>query len=318
MNSHLQLTNLFHAHSLVNWQQRQLKLKARLFLVLMLGLLFTVDGWAESDSDPNKPILMVGISAQSFPDVSVSDIEVTIKLLVAELSKSSGYEAMVTAYTNEKLLQQDFEQGKINFVVTSSLILALEYDQALLADGFRFVRESKFPDQLLIIGQQRYELDAFRGKRMLLAKNDPMNELNMDYFAWKTFKQGYKTSFKVLPAAGKVNQLLLKIFFDEADLTSVYQNFYETALDLNPQLRNRLKILAQLDNVPAAGAFFRKDTPEVFKETVILKALHMADKPRGKQLMEMFKCDRIIRSNIEDLIPAKQLFNARQRLVTGQ
>ena len=317
MNSHLQLTNLFHAHSLVNWQQRQLKLKAGLLLALLMGLFFTVNGWAELDSDP-KPILMIGISAQSFPDVSVSDIEVTIKLLVAELSKSSGYEAIVTAYTNEKVLQQDFEQGKINFVVTSSLILALEYDQALLTDGFRFVRESKFPDQLLIIGQKRYALDEFRGKRMLLAKNDPMNALNMDYFAWKTFQQDYKSSFKVLPPAGKVNQLLLKVFFDEADLTSVYQNFYETALDLNPQLQNRLKVLAQLDNVPAAGAFFRKDTPETFKETVILKALHMADKPRGKQLMEMFKCDRIIRSGIDDLQPAKQLFNARQRLANGQ
>ena len=302
---------------LLNWQPWQSKVKASVLLVVMMGLFFTDYGWAESEPAP-KPILLVGISAQAFPDVSLSDIEVTIKLLAEELGRSSGYDVMVTAYTNEKHLQQDFEQGNINFVVTSSLILALEYDQALLADGIRFVRESEFPDQLLIVGQQRYELDDFRGKRVLLAQNDPMNELNMDYFAWKNFKQGYQSSFKVLPAAEKVNQLLLKVFFDEADLTSVYQNFYETALELNPQLRTRLKVLVQTDNVPAAGALFRKDTQETFKETVILEALRMVDKPRGKQLMEMFKCDRIVRSGVDDLIPAKQLFNARQRLANGQ
>lgn len=297
---------------LLNWQQRPL-----IFLVVMMGLFFTVNSWAESDS-ALKPILMAGISAQSFPDVSVSDIEVTIKLLGEELGISSGYQARVIAYTNEKLLQRDFEQGKINFVVTSSLILALEYDQSLLTDGFRFVRESEFPDRLLIVGQQRYELDEFRGKRVVLAQRDPMNELNVDYFAWKTFKQGYKSSFKVLPPVEKVNQLLLKIFFGEADLTSVYQNFYETALELNPQLRTRLKVLAQMDNVPAAGAFFRKDTQETFREKVIKEALHMANKPRGKQLMEMFKCDRIVRFRVDDLMPAKQFFNARQRLASGQ
>lgn len=302
---------------LLNRQLRSLKVKASVFLVVMMGLFFAVNGWAESNPTP-KQILMVGISAQSFPDVSLTDIEVTIKLLGEELGESSGYETIVTAYNNEKRLQQDFEQGKINFVVTSSLILAVEYDQSLLTDGFRFVRDSEFPDQLLIVGQQRYELEDFRGKRMVLAQRDPMNELNMDYFAWKTFKQGYKSSFKVLPPVEKVNQLLLKIFFGEADLTSVYQNFYQTALELNPQLRTRLKVLAQMDNVPAAGAFFRKDTQETFREKVILEALHMTDKPRGKQLMEMFKCDRILRSGVEDLMPAKQLFNARQRLATGQ
>lgn len=302
---------------LLNRQPRPWKLKASVFLLVMMGLFFTVYAWAGSDL-ASKPMLMVGISAQAFPDVSVADIEVTIKLLAEELGESSGYEVMVTAYTDEKRLQQDFEQGNINFVVTSSLILALEYDQALLTDGFRFMRESEFPDRLLIVGQQRYELNEFRGKRVVLAQHDPMNELNMDHFVWKIFKQDYKSSFKVLPPAEKVNQLLLKVFFGEADLTSVYQNFYETALELNPQLRTRLKVLAQMDNVPAAGAFFRKDTQETFREKVILEALHMADKPRGKQLMEMFKCDRIVRSGVEDLMPAKQLFNARQRLASGQ
>lgn len=292
-------------------------LQFRLLWLCMICFFSRGNAWANPDF-PAEPALIAGISAQSFPDVSVTDIEVTLKLLAEELGKSSGYNTVVTAYTDDELLRQDFEQGKINFVVASSLILATEYDQTLFADGFRFIRASQFPDQLLIVGQQRYELAAFRGKRVLLAQHDPMSELYMDYFAWKTFKQGYKSTFKVLPPSEKVNQLLLQVFFDKADLVGVYQNFYETALELNPQLQSRLKVVSQMDNIPVSGAFFRKDTPLEFREIVINDALNMANKSRGKQLMEMFKCDRILRSGPEDLLPAKKLFDARHRMAAGQ
>jgi ABC-type phosphate/phosphonate transport system substrate-binding protein len=276
-------------------------------------LLFYADSRVRADL-VQQPILRAGISAESFPEVSLVDIEVTIKLLAEELGKNSGYDAEVTAYTDEALLKRDFEQGKINFVVASSLTLATEYDQSLFSDGFRFMRASDFPDRLLIVGRSGFRLAELSGKRVLLAQRDPLGELYMDYFSWATFRRGYRSNFKVLPAVSRVNQLLLKIFFNDADLTCVYQNFYETALELNPQMRSRLTVYAHLDDIPAAGAFFRKDAPAEFREKVIAQARVMGDKPRGKQLMDMFRCDRILRSSSADLIPARHLFDARQRM----
>lgn len=265
-----------------------------------------------------EPGLIIGISARAFPDVSEADIEVTIKLLAEEFGKSSGYETVVTAYTDEDKLRRDFELGKINFVVSSSLILVKEYDNSLLADGFRFLRDTEFPDQIVIVGRAEYELPEFRGKRVVLAQHDPVAELYLDYFALKNFKQGYKSSFQVLSPAAKVNQLLLKVFFGEADLTSVYQNFYETALEMNPQLASKLKILARIDNMPPAGTFFRRGTPIEFQEKVISKALAITDNPRGAQLLEMFRSNRVVRSGPEDLLSVKQLLDARQGMLNGR
>ena len=271
--------------------------------------------WAQSNAEPG---LIVGISAKSFPDVSEADIEVTIKLLAEEFGKSSGYETVVTAYTDEDLLRHDFEQGKINFVVSSSLILATQYEKSLLGNGFRFLRDTQSPDQLLIVGRAEYDLLQFRGKRAVLAQNDPVAELYLDYFSLKTFEQEYKSSFKVLPQVAKVNQLLLKVFFGEADLTSVYQNFYQTALEMNPQLAGKLKVLAHIDNIPPAGNFFRKGTPSEFQEKVIQQALIMTHNPRGLQLLEMFRSNRIVRSSPDDILPAQQLYSARQRVLNGR
>jgi len=284
--------------------------------VVCLFLASASQGLAQADTESR---LIIGMSAQSFPDVSEADIEVTIKLIAEEFAKTSGFAARVKAYTDEDQMRLDFEQGTINFVVSSSLILATQYDNNLFTDGFRFLRETDFPDQILIVGQAKLDTAEFRGKRVVLAKHDPVSELFMDYFALKNFKQSYKSSFKVLPQVDKVNQLLLKVFFDEADITAVYQNFYQTAIEMNPQLASKLKILAHVDNVPAAGNFFRKGVSVEFQEKVIKHALTLTDNPRGAQLLEMFRSNRIIRSNPEgDLMSVKQLLKERQAMLNGR
>lgn len=287
----------------------------RILSIFCAWLVLNPVGMADTGND-QQLVLKAGISANSFPDVSAVDIEVTIKLLVEEIAKNAGFEAEVTAYTDERQMQQDFESGKINFVSASSLILVRDYDNTLFASGIRFVREYKYPDQMLIVGSAKYNsFNELRGKRLVLAQSDPLTELYADYMALKNFKTSYQNSFKVLPPA-KVNQLLLKIFFGEADLTVVEFHFYKTALEMNPQLEGKLKILAQLDNIPAAGAFFHKDTPVAFQDKIAQAALSLGAEPRGRQLMDVFKTDRIYRSDLRDLIPAKQLFEARQQLIS--
>ena len=269
--------------------------------------------------DNNEELMLkAGISAISFPDVSAADIEVTLKLLVEEIAKNAGFDAQLTAYTDEREMQRDFESGKINFVVSSSLIMARDFDNTLFGSGIRFVRESEFPDQMLMVGNSGYkDLNELRGKRIVLAQNDPITELYADYLALKNYKKNYQSSFKVMPAV-KVNQLLLQVFFRDADVTVVYYQLFKTALEMNPQLEGKLKIFAQLDNIPPAGAFFHKDVPVAFQDKIIYETIHLADRPRGKQLMDIFKSDRIYRSDASDLIPAKKLYEARQQLLLNQ
>lgn len=291
---------------------------SKISLVILFSC-FVINSVCLADSGADQQLMLkAGISASSFPDVSAADIEVTIKLLVEEIGKNAGFEAHLAAYTDEREMQQDFESGKINFVATSSLIMARDYDNNLFGSGIRFLREAQSPEQMLIIGNSNYkELSELRGKRLVLAQNDPLTELYMDYIALQNFKKSYQNSFKIL-SPSKVNQLLLKVFFGEADVTVVYFHFYKIALEMNPQLEEKLRIFAKLDNIPPAGAFFHKDTPVEFQEKIIQSAMRMGEEPRGKQLMDIFRTDRIYRADVRDLIPAKQLFEARQQLLTNR
>ncbi|MCF7988792.1 MAG: phosphate/phosphite/phosphonate ABC transporter substrate-binding protein [Methylovulum sp.] len=298
-----------------------IKLKHLAVLLFLLSLLAYPLLIAKASDPFDELSLRVGLDAKSFPDFSQEDLEVSIKLLSEELGKEIGIQTTITVYDDIKAMRTDFQQGIINFVVASSILLVTQFDTQQFTDGFRFVRADSTPDQVLVLSQKKYgktDLKNFLGKRLVLAKSDPMTELYMDYLARRTFKQGYQKSFKEMPREKKTHQLILKLFFNQADITCVYYNAYQTAIDLNPQLEEQLQIIAHTDNIPQGAGFFHKDVPLEFRESVITQVLKLARYTRGQQLLQLFKSDVAVRSNTVDLLSTKKFYEAYRRLVSGK
>ncbi len=265
--------------------------------------------------------LRAGIYAKSFPEFSVEDMEISIKVLAQEIGQNIGIKTDITVYENIDAMRSDFEQVKLNFVIASSLILATKFDTQQLAAGLRFMRSNGAADQMLVLVQKKsgqLDFKKFRGERLVLAKNDPVTELYIDYLARSEFRQGYKDSFKVLPSVKKSHQLILNLFFDQADITSVFNNAYQRAVALNPQLLTKLQIIAKLDGIPQAIGLFHKNTPLEFRDRVIAKAIKLTCTARGKQLLQLFKSDQAVRSSPADLLTVKKLFDAHQKLLLSQ
>ena len=253
--------------------------------------------------------LRVAFHAQSFPELSKEDLEISVKMLSVELGRDIAVATEVALYDDVGIMRRDFEQGKVNFVVVSTMLLATEFNTQLFADGFRLVK-SDAQDHLVIVVQKGIgtsQLKDFYGKRLVLSTQDPITDLYIDYLAWSNFKKSYKSSFKQMPREKKAQQLVLKLFFDQADITCVYRHVLQIAAELNPQLRDKVEIIEQLDGIPSAVGLFHKNVPITFREQVIDKALQLASTPRGQQMLELFRSDKAIRSTPEDLIQAKKL-----------
>lgn len=266
--------------------------------------------------------LRIGYHAMSFPDFSLADIQVSIKLFAEELGQSIGIDDVeVLIYEDIERMREDFERGTLNYVAASTLLLATKFDTRLFADGFRLIRTSEYADSLVVLAQKnaaKVELKDFKDKRLALVQTDPLVDLYMDFLSLSVFKQPYSSSFKQLPREKKSHQLILKLFFGQADLACVHNFTYQNALELNPQIQDKLQLLARLDNIPEGAGFFHKNTPAEFREYVIRQAMTITDTTRGQQFLEMFKADAVKRSNVEDLIPAKHLFDAHQRLLPNK
>jgi ABC-type phosphate/phosphonate transport system substrate-binding protein len=287
------------------------------FLICSLAciMLMTVANAAE---DPfASETLRAGFYAKSFPDFSVEDVEVSVKLLSEEIGKEAGVKTIVKVYEDIQSMRQDFENGIINFVVTSSILMVSQFDKNLLSDGFRFIRSAESQNRLLVLGQNKPNKDGFdsyRGQRLVLAQSDPTCELYLDLLSWSDFKQSYSNSFKLIKREKKAHQLILMLFFNQADVTCVFQNAYDIAIEMNPQLKQKITVLSEIENMPEGMGLFHTNTPVAFRESVIAQALKLQNKPRGRQLLELFKGEQAIRAAVKDLAAALELYNAHRRL----
>lgn len=261
--------------------------------------------------------MRIGFYARAFPDFSSEDLEVTVKVLGEEIGNNAGFQTTVTIYSDIALMSRAFEQGKINFVLASTLNLLNDFDNSLFTDGFRVTRAIKFPDSLAVLTRKNEGMDSFRvlrRKRLALAEYDPIADLYMDYLALTTFNKGYKASFKEIPREKKSQQVILKLFFGQADVICVYLNTYNVATELNPQLLSKLQVIAQVDGVSEGAGLFHKNVPPVFRERVIAEVLKLDTHVRGQQLLQVFKADKAIRARVADLNGTKQLYSDYQQL----
>jgi len=104
------------------------------------------------------------------------------------------------------------------------------------------------------------------------------------------------------PAAGALDkitfsfkpmQVVMPVFFGKAEACLVTRNSWETMCELNPQLEKQLRIIARSPPLVPALTCFGPNVSEAMKQQV-LRALELsATKPSYRQLMELFKCDRV-------------------------
>lgn len=289
---------------------------------LLYGWVFLSNlAYADTEAAFLQETLRAGFYARSFPDFSIEDLEVSVKLLSEEIGVAAGIPTTVTVFNDIALMRAAFESGRINLVVASSLNLAIDFDDEQFADGFRLIISTNLADSLLVATRKNEGLDtiqSLRGKKLVLVESDPVANLYMEYLALSVFHRSKQAVFRELPREKKATQTILKLFFGQADVICVYQNAYRLASELNPQLLSKLQIISELDGIPQGAGLFHKKVPEQFRERVIAEVLKLDSYPRGQQLLQLFKADKAIRSTSADLAATKQLYYYYKKLTKSK
>jgi ABC-type phosphate/phosphonate transport system substrate-binding protein len=283
---------------------------------MLMGFM-AIPGLARAEDLFADQTLRTGFYALAFPDLSYEDLEITVKLLTEEIGEKVGIKSTVTVFNDIALMRNAFDKGEINFVAASSLNLANDFDNNLLTDGFKFVPSTEPDENLIVLTRKNEGLDHFKvlhGKRLALVEHNPMADLYLDFLALSNFKIGYEASFREVLREKKAHQIILKLFFGQADVICTYQHSYDLATELNPQLLSKLQIISQLNGIPQGSGLFHKKVPAAFRERVITEALKLGDGERGQQLIHIFKAEKVVRASLADLTRTKQFYSDYQQL----
>ncbi len=288
-----------------------------IFLFVVLATCLTPCSYANQNL-LNRENLRTGFYLGSFPDVSLQDLDVALRFWSDEVSKQAGINSQIILYKTLAEMRDDFNTGKINFIVAAPLAIINNFDLEDLADGYKVVYLGLAEDQLLVVTHKDSGLDNFKSiknKQLSLLLNEPVSDMFADVLALKNFGKKAKQVFKSINHIKKSNRLIYKIFFKKTDVIIVYKVAYNLAIELNPQIGLQTQVISTLNDIPRGLGFFHKRVDSKFRKFVIAEIIKLDTHPRGQQLLALFWADQAVESNITDLNTVQELRNTYLQLI---
>lgn len=117
---------------------------------------------------------------------------------------------------------------------------------------------------------------------------------------------------QVVPAS-KISKVVLPVFFQQLDGCVVTRNGLELMIELNPQVGERLKILATSPPVVPVVFCFRADFSPALQAKLLEETGRWHASAAGLQILNLFQCDRLEDRPPSCLDSALELLAERQR-----
>jgi ABC-type phosphate/phosphonate transport system substrate-binding protein len=92
----------------------------------------------------------------------------------------------------------------------------------------------------------------------------------------------------------KASQAILPVFFGQADACIASLNSFETLAELNPQLGRHLRILEKSPGFATGIITVRRDVRNQRRDAMLEALLEMHTDPKGKQLLTLFRINRLV------------------------
>lgn len=248
--------------------------------------------------------------------ISKKDYIMGTSVLLKAFTEDGGVHTDIIYYDDPKTLGEDFKAGKIDLIAADALSIVKYIPLSHLENGVMSFKNSKADAQTLLIVGLRDDKRSFEKKLKggVASDADACSE-----FYFKTLMLDNSiTSNADFILTKNPQQSLLKLFFEKADLALVDRAAYNTAIELNPQLKSKLIVLKSVPLTIGPVSYMRKGISPELRKTVISLGKQLNTTPRGKQLLQLFRASYIDDSYTKDLESVYLLYNKHEALINRQ
>ncbi len=280
----------------------------------LVFILLPILGQTEEVTEQYLPIGTRLAMGYYYPSLSIvsnpTDIEISLNYWIQEITHSVGMDNVYSVlYQDISLMNRDFKAGKLDLIIAPPLLIATVFDKELLSDGFVGVHSTDHSNHLVIIARKELDkpFDGYKGKRLLLPKNDLLAKIFIETEAIKQYQLPLTQVFSEINHSAKNQRMVLDLFFNKADVALVYESSLEVILELNPQLTKKIQVLQKLPLIGRNFGYFHRDFP--FQEKLRYGIQSFNKKPRGKQILQVFHTTTIKICKVSYLDPFYTLYN---------
>jgi hypothetical protein len=236
-------------------------------------------------------VARLGMYMKIARDLNRGDVRAAMEVWTVELMRKFQVPSEVRFYADIESLRRDFDDGKVNLVIADAMSFVRHFKPEELADGFT----TKLPTDasLLLLGRPGAELGDLAGMRVARPVDD---DVSTTYLETLCLRRHGKTCAALPLRVVEVpnnHQAMSRLLFGQVDLALVNRHGYETAVELNPQLRQAGTVLERLNfETQFFGFYSAKVSPE-FRKFSLRSIPDMHLEARGRQMLDVFKVERV-------------------------
>ena len=287
------------------------------FIVLLLLMLLAVTPRTASGAE-GIPI-SAAFSKSAFLDVSKDQAQAVAALWTDLVASKWGGTASTRIFTTLAELEKGIRSSKIDLVV----LLPAEYlqlrEKVSLEPLFVTEKNNNLHDRLVLVVRKdsgARSLADLKGKT-LLQQRDLSADGRILWLDTLLMRQGVRNPerfFANTRESAKPSASIFAVFFKRADSCLVTHRRLRVMVELNPQLSRELLILEESPPMPICIIAVRKGIPVQHKKTIQEACTSLDKSTQGKQLLTLFRMDRLVSFRPEYLTQLEKLFRENRRL----
>jgi len=266
------------------------------------------------------PQFRLGFSSSTFTDINENDAKAGIKVWARTLLKERGLpvDPEPVILNDQKAIAQALRSGRIDAITLN----ADEYwrlGKDLIAGPFiGGLNEGRITEEYVLLVHQDSQIERIedlRGRSLTLFHN---SRLCLAPFWLDTVlvQSGFPraTEFCQVTQNSKLSKVVLPVFFKQADACLVTRRGFKTMSELNPQVSQRLKVLAASPELVPTGFCFRRDYHDPLKDVIVAELARIKDTPAGAQILTLFQSGSLEAHPLSCLDSAFELLETHRRL----
>jgi ABC-type phosphate/phosphonate transport system substrate-binding protein len=145
-------------------------------------------------------------------------------------------------------------------------------------------------------------LSDLRGRRVARLANDRLAQVFLETQCLRLARKSCDELFEVMEEK-RDNYSIHKVFFGQADAALVSLSAYHAAGELNPQVRQKLRIIGEWPVTALIFGLMPLNIDADFRDRVLSTAMQVTNTPRGRQILELFRTDHMERVEASQMQP---------------
>jgi ABC-type phosphate/phosphonate transport system substrate-binding protein len=291
-----------------------------LFFLLLLTKSTSV-GYAQPPDIPERHFKM-GVYYLAIKNlVSRVDFEVALNFWLQEISRSVNFQsANARLFDSISDMRTAFDNGELDFVLAPPILLAKHFNRNSLAEGFvgTTLDGNSYGTVLLVRSDKQINgIKDLTGKRLLMPEQDELADIFLDTLIIKSHRQHYEQVFSTVQSKEKQSSIVLALFFNQADAGVVFEETYNLMVELNPQIKETIKILATFPAKSPNYGYFSHNYPKPIRDRITETVTVLNKEVRPQQILNDLRMASLIKCPTEELIPFDQLIREHQSLQRG-